>query len=203
MIELNEKAGTYAEENVINILKEAFAKVYVDGYRDGYKDCQDEIPVDLRNNQTEFVDLGLPSGTTWAADFEKMEDGEGKAQVIYLPHGRASQLDIPTKEQWEELLSNCRWEGLWSSAITFYGVYCIGPNGNTIFFQSKGLMKESRISDSPNYGGGKVYFWIRDTEEGLEKKAIRMSGEKYREDIEEIISVFSGYKLPIRLVKAK
>lgn len=37
MIELNEKAGIYAEEKVINILKEAFAKVYADGYRDGYK----------------------------------------------------------------------------------------------------------------------------------------------------------------------
>ena len=64
-------------------------------------------------------------------------------------------------------------------------------------------MKESQISDSPNYGGGKVYFWIHDNEEGLEKKAIKVSGEKYRDDVEEIISVFSGYKLPIRLVKAK
>ena len=204
MIELKEKAKNYAEENVISVLKEAFAKVYADGYRDGYKDCQNEIPADLRNNQTEFVDLGLPSGTMWAADYENMEDGEGKKQVLYLPHGKASQLNIPTKEQWEELISNCRWEGSWSSsAITFYGVYCIGPNGNSIFFRSKGLMKESQISDSPNYGGGKVYFWIHDNEEGLEKKAIKVSGKKYREDVEEIISVFSGYKLPIRLVKAK
>lgn len=43
MIELNEKAGTYAKENVINVLKEAFAKVYADGYRDGYKDCQENV----------------------------------------------------------------------------------------------------------------------------------------------------------------
>ncbi len=64
-------------------------------------------------------------------------------------------------------------------------------------------MKESKISDIPNYGGGKVYFWIHDNEEGLEKKAIRMRGEEYSEDKEEIVSVFSGYKLPIRLVKAK
>lgn len=35
MIELNEKADIYAEENVITVLKEAFAKVYADGYRDG------------------------------------------------------------------------------------------------------------------------------------------------------------------------
>lgn len=204
MEELREKAASYSEKNVINVLQEAFAKVYADGYRDGYKDCQDGIPIELRNNQTEFVDLGLPSGTLWAADYEKMKDEAGEKQVLYLPHGKASQLNIPTKEQWDELLSNCRWEGSWSSsAITFYGVYCIGPNGNSIFFGSRGLMKECQISDIPNYGGGKAYFWIRDNEEGLEKKAIQISGEIFREDMEEIVSVFSGYKLPIRLVKAK
>ena len=48
MEELNVKANKYAEENVINVLKEAFAMVYADGYRDGYKDCKEEIPVDKR-----------------------------------------------------------------------------------------------------------------------------------------------------------
>ena len=76
MIELKEKAGIYAEENVINVLKEAFAKVYADGYRDGYKDREDEIPVDIRGNKTEYVDLGLPSGTLWSTDYER--DGEKK-----------------------------------------------------------------------------------------------------------------------------
>ena len=74
MIELNEKADIYAEENVINVLKEAFAKVYADGYRDGYKDCEEDIPVSLGNNQTVFVDLGLPSGTLWSTDYKKRED---------------------------------------------------------------------------------------------------------------------------------
>ena len=57
MIELNEKADIYAEENVITVLKEAFAKVYADGYRDGYKDCLDHVSVNLRISNTEYVDL--------------------------------------------------------------------------------------------------------------------------------------------------
>ena len=73
MIELNEKAGSYAEANVINVLKEAFAKVYADGYRDGYKDREEEIPVNMRPNQTKYVDLGLPSGTLWSDDYERTE----------------------------------------------------------------------------------------------------------------------------------
>ena len=59
MEDLREKANNYAEENVINVLKEAFAKVYADGYREGYKDRDEEIPVDFHDGQTEFVDLRI------------------------------------------------------------------------------------------------------------------------------------------------
>ena len=112
MTELNEKASIYAEENVINVLKEAFAKVYADGYRDGYKDCQNEIPVELRSNQTEFVDLGLPSGTLWSGEYEKEKDS-----LRYAPFDKAKTMMIPTKEQCEELLSCCKWECVRKSGI--------------------------------------------------------------------------------------
>ena len=58
MEELKVKANSYAEDNVINVLKEAFAKVYADGYCDGYKDRDKEIPVDLRTNQTKYGRIG-------------------------------------------------------------------------------------------------------------------------------------------------
>lgn len=55
MVELKEKAINYAEENVINVLKEAFARVYADGYRDGYKDHKDEIlPLSQKQNDKEM-----------------------------------------------------------------------------------------------------------------------------------------------------
>ena len=103
MEELNVLANSYAEENVINVLKESFAKVYADGYRDGYKAREEEFPVDLCENETEFIDLGLPSGTLWASDYER--DGD---DVAYLPYGKAVSLNIPTEalargvcEKWE------------------------------------------------------------------------------------------------------
>ena len=205
MIELKEKAGIYAEENVINVLKEAFAKVYADGYRDGYKDCQEEIPVDLRSNRTEYVDLGLPSGTLWATEYEMTKNEEGKIEPLYLPYGEATKYSIPTEEQWNELFEVCKLRGEKScSGITFYGLRCIGPNGNSVYFRSKGYMEDSRNVAKPDFGGGKVFFWLQDDSKGNEKKAIHISDWKRENPMTNVVDlVFSGYKLPVRLVRLK
>ena len=73
MMELREKAENYAVGKANAAMDKAIAQAYADGYRDGYKDREDEIPVDLRDNKMEFVDLGLPSGTLWAKEFETTE----------------------------------------------------------------------------------------------------------------------------------
>ena len=44
MGELEERAAKYAAENFEEILKGAIARVYADGYRDGYYDCKDGRP---------------------------------------------------------------------------------------------------------------------------------------------------------------
>ena len=126
MEELKVKANSYIEDNVINVLKEAFAKVYADGYRQGYKDCKEDIPVDLRSDNTEFIDLGLPSGTLWSSSYEKI--GEER---LYLPYDKAKEMNIPTENQWMELRKECRW------SIDSDKLYCIGPNGNSIHFRFK------------------------------------------------------------------
>lgn len=199
MEELREKARSYAEENVINILKEAFAKAYSDGYRDGYKDRKDEIPVDLRAKQSAFVDLGLPSGTLWSSGY-----GNGEEESIYRPYLQAALYQIPSEELWKELVETCEWQGKYSTTgISFYGVTCIGPNGNSIYFSSAGYVKDSIVIGEPHYGGGGVYFWLKDNNDGLEKKAVHISVGK--RNIPEIVvtKMFSGFKLPIRLVKVK
>ena len=187
MEELREKAINYAEENVINVLKEAFAKVYADGYRDGYKDCKKEIPVDLRLNQTEFVDLGLPSGTLWAVDYEKKED----QNLVYLTYEKACEFNIPSKEQWNELYDNCRThsnhEGSHLLGVTF-----VGPNGNSLKFDVTGLINAGGHTDA-----FQVFFWLNDIIEGNEKKAVQLARYYH------VVDRFSGYKLPIRLVRAK
>ena len=160
MIELNEKAGIYAEENVIN------------------------IPVELRSNQTEFVDLGLPSGTLWSGEYEKEKDS-----LRYAPFDKAKTMMIPTKEQCEELLSYCKWECVRKNGI-YDHLDCIGPNGNIISFFPHGY-----ISSDSCYMEFKVLIWIQDNVQKSEISVLEMDSS-YRL----IGSLFSGYKLPIRLV---
>ena len=206
MEELKVLANSYAEENVINVLKESFAKVYADGYRDGYKDREEEIPVDLRDNKTEYVDLGLPSGTLWAADFEKEEGNR-----MYLPYGKAALLNIPTMEQWEELFKSCRWECVTPNGSqtdsTINEVLCVGPNGNVLKFERTGMYEiTDNISD-----GYEIYFWLIDNEEESEKNSVvfrrilnsRISNVNYYKSEYVTNKLFSGFKLPIRLVRKK
>lgn len=194
MEELREKAKSYAEENVINVLKEAFAKVYAEGYCDGYKDREDKIPIDLRGNKIEYVDLGLPSGTQWSMDYEK--DGE---EILFLPQIDAESLNIPTREQWEELVNVCQWE--YDKSGSFHEAYCIGPNGKILKFSLTGMVHVNKKEEE-----GKAYFWISEEKEGNEKSAVSIydvhnNVQNYTD--KSIRSIFSGYKLPVRFVKSK
>lgn len=202
MVELKEKAGSYAEENVLNVLKEAFAKVYADGYRDGYNDCKEEIPVDLRLNKTEFIDLGLPSGTLWATDYCRDE----RENIQYYPYEIASRSVIPTKEQWEELIGCCKWE-YDIEYNSMNEVRCIGPNGNYLKFSKTGMKGAEKLVRG---SGAKALFWIFNDKEPRSNKEneFMIAAQIYYiykpyspEVIKEMDKVFSGYKLPIRLVR--
>ena len=188
MIEVKEKAGIYAEENVINVLKEAFAKVYADGYHDGYKDREEMIPVDLRDSKTEFVDLGLPSGTLWAKDFE-MEDNK----LVYAPYIETQRIDIPTKVQCAELLVLCKFK------LTGGSVHCIGPNGKSIVFSFTGFKEIGNEEKSTAYSVS--YFWIKDEDHDSKHNAAFFYLGQGTQVLTKTGEIFSGYKLPIRLVK--
>lgn len=197
MTELKEKANCYAEENVINVLKEAFAKVYTDGYRDGYQDCKEDIPSSLRESDVEFIDLGLPSGTLWSSDYKKSEDNRE-----YIPYGQAELMDIPSNEQWEELRNTCKWEFDIDDSYDLCEGRCVGPNGNILRFERTGKQNINKHSEV-----WEVFFWIKDEKEGNEKAAVHMfnGGKKgrWRNPKTEVQDFFSGYKLPVRLVKIK
>lgn len=107
MEDLVKKAENYAEGKVNEVLTLAIEQAYIDGYRDGYKDCEEEISVDLPCEEVEYVDLGLPSGTLWAKDYMKEENGN---ILLYMTHGEANCLNIPTQEQWDELKRVCVFE---------------------------------------------------------------------------------------------
>lgn len=189
MIELNEKAGIYAEENVINVLKEAFAKVYADGYRDGYKDREEEIPMDIRFKTTEYVDLGLPSGTLWAKEYEK-DNG-----FLHMLHNEAMCYNIPTEEQWKELTDNCMCVRYVKNSID-RGFDFVGPNGNCLRFQETSYIKNKLFRP------GEVQFWLKDEENCNEKNGANVYFDKGK-FMKQIRKYFMGYKLPIRLVRIK
>ena len=136
-MELIEKAENYAAEKTNEVIIKAIAQAYADGYRDGYKDREEEIPIDLRDNKTEYVDLGLPSGTLWAKEFEKKD---GKLQ--YLPYDIAKNMNLPTEEQLNELIKECKW----TMELGYF--CCIGPNGTCLYFNRNGYYQAKQIKSS-------------------------------------------------------
>ena len=74
-----DKAKEYAEGKVTEALTKVVADAYMSGYDAGYQDGIDKVAKDSSLEETEFVDLGLPSGTLWASDYVKDGDEAGKA----------------------------------------------------------------------------------------------------------------------------
>lgn len=199
MIELLDRADKYASGKSNAIIDKVIAQAYADGFRDGYKAREEEIPVDLRENKTEFVDLGLPSGTLWSASYEK--HGEG---YLYVPYNNAVLFDIPTLEQWNELYTTCKWEYVYTAGL-LCRIDCTGPNGHVISFCTSGLINAKQLNKRDE-----AFFWIKEIIEGNDKYAVHMyrlsnviQNKKYFYDNTVVEKSFSGYKLPIRLVQTK
>ena len=190
-----EQADKYAEGKANEAITKAIADAYIEGYKAGYKDREEEIPMELRDNKTEYIDLGLPSRTLWSTDYEKLD-----RKYLYLPYEKAEYLKIPTKEQWEELKTSCKWEYDIDHAYDFICCRCVGPNGQILKFERTG-----RIITEGNVDEWEAFFWIEDDSELNEKNSIHMFnyGKKLNKEIGrcELSMNFSGYKLPVRLVR--
>ena len=199
MENLNERAANYAAEKANELLVNAIAQAYADGYRDGYDEAENKGN-SARIDNAEVFDLGLPSKTWWSLKY--LEDEKGDTN--YLSYPDASKLGLPTLEQVEELIKRCKWQGSWSSSRqTFYGADCQGASGRIIEFLSFGYKEGERLVGVPHYGGGIAYFWIQDDEEGDEKNAIKIFDVEDGKPKMEIVKLFSGYKLPVMIVRKK
>ena len=162
MNELQRRTEIYAAEKMNELMAKAIAQAYIDGYRDGYKDRDFEfVSSDYIEEKISVHDLGLPSATLWSLHYLENEEEE----TNYLPYIKAAKLGLPSKDQVDELIENCRWQGEYSSTgLSFYGAICIGASGERISFDSRGYMEDDRRVGAPNYGGGNAYFWIHDEE---------------------------------------
>lgn len=84
----------------------------------------------------EFIDLGLPSGTLWAKHNVQIRNRK------HFTHFETSLLEditgynVPSKEDFEELLKECVWK--WTIIGRTRGYRVTGPNGNHIFLHTAG-----------------------------------------------------------------
>lgn len=192
MKSVKEMAASYAAEKTNGAITDAIAQAYQDGYHRGYDDRENERTANLGDTAAEYVDLGLPSGTLWAADYVKSDDGSR----AYIPYGQAEQLNIPTKEQWLELEEFCR-TGVVQDGDHVAKLIFKGPNGNILSFETTGA-----IAAFDKIFSDRACFWIKsEYEEGsLDREMVNIyyNGQFIREFI---TPMFVGYGLPVRLVK--
>ena len=100
---IKELSKEYAEGKALNAITTAIEEAYAKGYKDGYtqavSDTKKNIPNELESG-IEFVDLGLPSGTLWATDYLRDENGK----IKFLIFDEASQYNLPTVAQRDEMV---------------------------------------------------------------------------------------------------
>ena len=191
-----DKVQECVEGKVTDALNKVVADAYLAGYNAGYQDGYNKVVKDSVSVGSEFVDLGLPSGTLWSSDYVK--DDNDKA--IYVTQENGADYEIPTYEQFKELMDECKWEQKSEKNWTESGFYywhdwaiCIGPNGNKITFEKTGLYE---ATDSLTRTS-EIFFWLND-KEYFHNNCASITFDSLNIGSE---NMFSGYKLPIRLVK--
>ena len=98
-MEQDTKSKQYSEKNTMGIIKGVVQKVFADGYKEGFesgyqagKEGRYEKSEYVEDGVT-YVDLGLPSGTLWADDYLRDEEGN----IMYLTVKEASCLPVPSR----------------------------------------------------------------------------------------------------------
>ena len=192
-MKISEKAKEYAEGKALNAITTAIETAYADGYNAGYNDAlaskEDELPEDLVRN-VEYVDLGLPSGTKWAADYLKDKNGG----IVYLPYDEAAKLNIPTKEQYEELLKYCKLESIidgQSRNNTVIGYSIVGRNSKTVHYKRDIIYRAENLF----YCSIPRFWLLSESQDDLYRINAAVGGRK------SYGLQFMGYKFPVILVR--
>lgn len=186
---IKDKAKEYAEGKAINALTAAIESAYAEGYNAGFNDGvaskEDEKPDDL-DDGVEYVDLGLPSGTKWAADYLRDKDGN----IVYLPYCEAEKLNIPTIEQYKELNDNCVFNLKYNQFNDMLGCSAIGTNGHSFFYKRDCFYQAEDKNDCifPQ-------FWLLCSREDYFRLTATVGYDKLKE------LQFMGLKYPVILVK--
>lgn len=198
----------------LDVEEQNFVKLFLEQQNKQYEQILDEIkrmfestknPVDkyganssVQNNAHQkqislqmskccYIDLGLPSGTLWSIDFERDVD-----EIQYFSYCQVENLNIPTKEQWDELVEKCEWR--YDNDDVFMA---LGPNGNILTFAKTEYKSFKNSISFPNKAG--TYFWLKN--DNADNSAVIFHNGTTCDFFKSTREMFSGYKLPIRLVQ--
>ena len=193
-MDIKEKAKTYAEGKALEAITSAIEDAYAAGYKDGYKDGINKVDVEPLYEIVDgvtYIDLGLPSGKKWSFAYLKdKKDFYGSSKK--LTYGQASKYNIPTKEDYLELVKFCEMIPKKSRDNKVHKWDFLDKiNGNYIE-----IHKTSADTASSSKEYESFVFWLRDNNpEGDE----RLCADGSSKDL--LGKVCMGYKLPIMLVK--
>ena len=184
-MDIKEKAKAYAEGKALSAINTAIEEAYAAGYQEGYNEgvsCRDNLS--LIEEGVEYADLGLPSGTKWAIDFLKDENG----RIKLFHYDEARNYNIPNPMQFREFLEYTS-RSLYEECFTGKrSTRILGANGYEFFW---GKLQSTIANISPSKFG--FMFWLKDmVEKGSERNAVQDS---------KIVNIFKGHKLPIILVR--
>ena len=172
-----EKAKAYAEGKALNAMTAAIEDAYAAGFKDGYDEglkSRDNLLANEVEDGVEYVDLGLPSGTRWAIDY--LRDEQGKVKLFFYEEAR--EMKLPTPRQFREFIEYTRCTN-YRDSNDKRSVRFLGANGKTFSWDCF----------NSNY---EFKFWLKDiTEKGSERNAAIKT---------KIENVFIGNQLPVILV---
>lgn len=187
--ELAEQFAKQKVDELTTVIKEAYLK----GYEQGCLDSSGTVSID----HVDYVDLGLPSGTLWSKiPLDHLNYGYKQTRLSYI---EATKLQIPTEEQWEEMCRFCRFEN--DKIIGPSGErigYGWAPAGYRIYNLGEGCKEKRNMFwlkgevDSDNTAPTMIYDLERTDEMEFKFQHIKGSSR-----------LFTGYKLPVFLVKNK
>ena len=193
-MDIKEKAKTYAEGKALEAITSAIEDAYAAGYKDGYKDGINKVDVEPLYEIVDgvtYIDLGLPSGKKWSFEYLNKEKSKFREPKKYT-YVEASKLNIPTKEDFLELINYCKMIPKKSPDNKVYQWdFLDKKNGKYIE-----ILKTYAVTASSSKEYKSFVFWLRDDNPEGDK---RLCADGSSRDL--LGKEYMSYKLPIMLVK--
>lgn len=182
-------AKNYAKEAANNFIEKALETAYLIGFEAGVESVKIP-PMIVIEDGVEYVDLGLPSGTLWSSELHFVDE----SQMVSYPE--AQKYNIPNRNQLMEFIDNTQMmPGKTNDNIGWPCIDFIGPNGNKVKYIKTGYHERK---DRRN-----VYFWFSNDELPKNNQALSCNAYYDKTGCKRQYYMFTGYHLPLALVKTR